>query len=263
MVRPHEMINMLWQPPSTRQGRIIRKEKLDRTLPENSKYYGHWGYTIYRTHYGPESDKQWDTLLDASKRQTMLAVGYYQDMPFEDELMHQRAGFLPKTWYYESQKEYSDDIERIKDLFHLDIREDPSLDGLGVHEIRELCLRDRPETQEAMAGRRFKFVLLADRAVFKAMERGEFVVKAVSYDWEDGWNNWGWMRIPTGYLLALWHSLVRRDGNYHTVLSFDGPEEDLEEYIWPGAWDTEPTSECSEIRECIHYTNQKYSGNPV
>ncbi|KAF5565395.1 hypothetical protein FNAPI_1710 [Fusarium napiforme] len=261
MARPYEMIDMLWQPPSTRQGRIIRKAKLDKTLPENSKYYGHWGYTIYRTHYTPGSDKQWDTLLDALKRQTMLAVGYYQDMPFEDELMHQRAGVLPKTWYYESQKQYSDDIKRIKDLFHLDIREDPSFDGLGVNEIREMCLRDRPETEQAMAGRRFKFVLLADKSVFEAMERGEFVVKAVSYDWEDGWNNWGWMRIPTGYLLALWHSLMRKDGKYHTVLSFDDPEEELEEYIWPGAWDTDPTSECSEIRDCIHYTNQKYIGN--
>jgi hypothetical protein len=77
--------------------------KLDKTLPENSKYYGHWGYTIYRTHYSLESDEQWNTLLDALKRQTRLAVGYYQDEPFEDELMHQRADFLPKAWYYESQ----------------------------------------------------------------------------------------------------------------------------------------------------------------
>ncbi|KAH7171569.1 hypothetical protein DER46DRAFT_592400 [Fusarium sp. MPI-SDFR-AT-0072] len=263
MVRPHEMINMLWQPPSTHRGRIRRFEKLDKTLPENSKYYGHWGYTIYRTHYSLESDKQWDTLLDALKRQTMLAVGYYQDMPFEDELMHQRADFLPKTWYYQSQNEYSDDIKRIKDLFHLDIREDSSLDGLGVYEIREMCLRDRPEEEEAMAGRRFNFVLLADREVFKAMERGEFVVKAVSYNWEDGWNNWGWMRIPTGYLLELWHSLMGRDDNYHRVLSFDGPEEDLEEYIWPGGWDTEATSECSEIRKGIHYSNQQWPRNPA
>ncbi|KAF4416171.1 hypothetical protein FACUT_12826 [Fusarium acutatum] len=182
----------------------------------------------------------------------MLAVGYYQDMPFEDELMHQQADFLPKTYYYQSQEQYSDDIKRIKDLFYLDIREDQSLDSLGVHEIREMCLRDRPETQQAIAGHQFKFFLLADRAVFKAIERGELVVKAVSYDWEDGWNNWGWMRIPTGYLLALWHSLVRRDGNYHTVLSFDGPEEDLEEYIWRGGWNADPTNECSEIRMEMH-----------
>ncbi|KAH7228428.1 uncharacterized protein BKA55DRAFT_526890 [Fusarium redolens] len=171
--------------------------------------------------------------------------------------MHQRADFLPKAWYYKSQKEYSDDIKRIKELFHLHIREDPSLDGLGVHEIREICLHDRPEEQEAMAGRRFNFVLLADTAVFQAMERGEFVVKAVSYDWEEGWNNWGWMRIPTSYLLELWHSLMGKDDNYHAVLFFDGPEEDLEEYIWPGGWDTEPTSKCSEIRRCIHYSNQQ------
>ncbi|KAG4272501.1 hypothetical protein FPRO04_10454 [Fusarium proliferatum] len=248
MVGPYEMINMLWQPPFTRVGRGRRLQKLDRTLPENSKYHGHWGYTIYRTHYSSESDKQWDTLLDALKRQTKLAVGYYQDEPFEDELMHQRADFLPKAWYYASQEQYSDDVKRIKDLFHLDIRDNPSLDGLGVHEIREMCRRDRPEEEEAMAGRLFSFVLLADKAVFEAMERGEFVVKAVSYDWRDGWYNWGWMRIPTGYLLELWHSLMGRDDNYHTVLSFDGPEEDLEEYIWSGSWDAESTSQCSEIR---------------
>ncbi|KAG5811646.1 hypothetical protein H9Q74_004544 [Fusarium xylarioides] len=247
MARPHEMINMLWQPPFTRVGRGRRMHKLDKTLPENSKYYGRWGYTIYRTHYSLESDKQWNTLLDALKRQTRLAVGYYQDEPFEDELMHQRADFLPKAWYYESQKQYSDDIKRIKDLFHLDTREDPSLDGLGVHEIREMCLRDRPEEEEAMAGRQFSFVLLADKAVFEAMERGEFVVKAVSYDWRDGWNNWGWMRMPTGYLFVLWQSLMAKDGNYHTELDFDGPEEDLEEYIWRGGWMADSTNKCSEI----------------
>ncbi|KAF4943599.1 hypothetical protein FGADI_13304 [Fusarium gaditjirri] len=257
MVRPHEMIDMLWQPPSTRRGRILHVQRLDRTLPENSKYYGRWGYTIYRTHYSPETDKQWDTLLDALKRQTMLAVVYYQDVPFEDELMHQRDDFSPKAWYYKNQQEYSDDIKRTKDLFSLDVREDPSLNGLGVHEIREVCLRDRPEEQEAMAGRRFNLVLLADKAVFEAIERGEFVIKAVSYDWEDGWNNWGWMRIPTGYLLELWHSLERKDDNYHTVLSFKGPEEDLEEYIWPGSWGTDPTSKCSEIRKYIHYSNER------
>ncbi|KAL5586793.1 hypothetical protein FOBRF1_016663 [Fusarium oxysporum] len=252
MVRPHEMIDMLWQPPSTRIRRGRRMQKLDRMLPENSKYYGYWGYIIYRIHYSLESDKQWDTLLDALKKQTMLAVGYYQDEPFEDELMHQRADFLPKAWYYKSQKEYSDDVKRIKDLFYLDICQDLLLDGLGVYEIREVCLRDRPEEEEAMAGRLFNFVLLADKAVFEAMERGEFVVKAISYDWRDGWNNWGWMRIPTGYLLALWQSLMGKDDNYHTVLSFNGPEEDLEEYIWRGGWNADPTNKCSEIRMEMH-----------
>ncbi|KAF5692431.1 hypothetical protein FDENT_2953 [Fusarium denticulatum] len=247
MARPHEMINMLWQPPSTRVGRVRRFEKLNKTLPENSKYYGHWGYTIYRTHYSLESNKQWDMLLDALKQQTKLAVGYYQDEPFEDELMHQRADFLPKAWYYQSQEEYSDDIKRIKDLFHLDIREDPSLDGQGVHEIHEVCLRDRPEEEEAMAGRLFNFVLLADKEVFEAIERHEFVVKAVSYNWRDVWDNWGWMRIPTGYLLELYHTLMGRDGNYHTVLDFHGPEEDLEEYIWRGDWSVESTNKCSRI----------------
>lgn len=261
VVRPYEMIDMLWQPPSTRVGRIHRFEKLDRNLPENSKYYGHWGYTIYRTHYSPESDKQWDTLLDSLRRQTMLAVGYYQDVAFEDELMHQRADLLPKKWYYQSQKEYSDDIKRIKDLFHLDVRDDSSLDGLGVHEIRELCIRDRPEEKEAMAGHQFNFVLLVDREVFEAMERGEFVVKAVSYNWRDGLNNWGWMRIPTGYLLELWHSLMGRDDDYHKVLSFDGPEEELKEYTWSGGWDTAATSECSEIRKGIHYSSQQWPRN--
>ncbi|KAF5697879.1 hypothetical protein FGLOB1_12452 [Fusarium globosum] len=248
MVRPYEMIDMLWQPPSTRVGSGRRMQKLDRTLPENSKYYGHWGYTIYRTHYSRESDKQWDALLDALKRQTMLAVGYYQDEHFEVELMHQRADLLPKAWYYSSQKEYSDDVKRIKDLFYLDIRQDPSLDGLGVQELREVCLRDRPDEEEAMAGRLFNFVLFADKAVFEAMERGEFVVKAMSYDWREGWNNWGWMRIPTGYLLVLWQSLMGKDDNYHTVLSFKGPEEDLEDYTWCDGWNADPTNKCSEIR---------------
>ncbi|KAH7147282.1 hypothetical protein DER46DRAFT_515344 [Fusarium sp. MPI-SDFR-AT-0072] len=120
-----------------------------------------------------------------------------------------------------------------------------------------MCLRDRPEEEKAMAGRQFNFVLLADKAVFEAMERGEFVIKAVSYDWQDGWNDWGWMRILTGYLLALWHAFMETDDPYHSVLQFHGLEEDLEEYLWPGDFAIDATSKCSEIRKCIHYSGQK------
>ncbi|KAL2687925.1 hypothetical protein Neosp_005495 [[Neocosmospora] mangrovei] len=157
-------------------------------LPENFKYYGHWGYTIYRTYYGPESDEHWDTLLDALKRQTSLALAYHEDDEVYNSNMRQRR------WGHCSHKnkdEYMDDLERLKKLFHLDPRENSSLlDGLDVRQLRKVCLDEHTEAEKTMAGRMFHFALVADEAVLKDIARGEFVVKAVAYDWEDKGEYW-------------------------------------------------------------------------
>ncbi|KAF4998535.1 hypothetical protein FDECE_11753 [Fusarium decemcellulare] len=206
-------------------------------LPKNFKYYGNWGFSIYRTYYSPDSDEHWDVLLDALRRQTSLALGYYEDTD-----------------------EDGDDLMRLKKLFRLDPREDPSvLGGLDLRQLREVCLHEHPGAEETMAGRHFYVVLVADESVLKDIAKGEFVVKAVSYDWVKGCENWGWMRVPTGYLLELWHSLMLWvHNNTHRALRFDGPEEDLHEYIWPGDSAANPSGKCSEIRPGLfHYSAQR------
>ncbi|KAM5351165.1 hypothetical protein ACJ41O_003888 [Fusarium nematophilum] len=227
----NEMIDSVWSPP-----RGVKRQYKSRKHPDNFQYYRQWGFTIYRTYYGPQSDKHWNMLLGALKQQTSLAFGYFEDKEDVDQ----------------------GDVQRLKELFHLDTREDASLlDGLDVGGIRALCKREEFNDKPAMAGKLFSFVLLADESVLRDIETGEFIIKAVSLDWYQGFPGWGWMRIPTGYLLDLWQTLMRRAHHTEGILDFNGPEQDLKDYVWPGDLVLEPTGVCSEVRRlCFHYSGQ-------
>ncbi|KAM6507191.1 hypothetical protein FALCPG4_018573 [Fusarium falciforme] len=229
------MIDLLWSPP-----RGVKRQYRSRKHPDNFHLYRQWGFPIYRTYYGLKSDKHWNMLLDAMKQQTKLAFGFYED----DEDVDQG------------------DVQRLKDLFHLDTHEDASiLDGLDVQGIRALCQGQLEEFNEkpGMAGKLFRFVLLADESVFEDIKKGEFVIKAVSLKWDEGYEvGWGWMRIPTGYLLNLWEKLTRWEFHTEEALPFDGPEQDLDDYVWPGDLAIEPTGVCSEVRRLgFHYSGQR------
>lgn len=230
-----QMIDLFWSPP-----RGVKRQHISRKHPDNFQYYRQWGFTIYRTYYGPQSDKYWNMLLGALKQQTRLAFGYYENNEDVEEDVDQG------------------DVQRLKDLFHLNTREDASLlDGLDVGGIRALCQSEGFDDKRAMADRHFDFVLLADESVLKDIARGEFIVKAISLKWREGFSGWGWMRIPTGYLLQLWDELTRSSYDTERVLGFDGPEKDLEDYVWPGDIAFEPTGVCSEVRPlCFHYSGQ-------
>ncbi|KAJ4027417.1 hypothetical protein NW756_014487 [Fusarium oxysporum] len=171
-----------------------------------------------------------------------------------------------------------DDIQWLKDLFQLDVREDPSLEGVDVRGLREFCSAERsrekeiietphrrtftttrPRETQGMADWLFDYVLLADEAVLMDVERGEFVVKAVSFKWKDGKfdSTWGWMRIPTGYLLELWHHLMLNNLRTEHALSFYRDEGELEDLIWAGDASTDCTGDYSEVRPgSHHYSNQ-------
>ena len=83
MVRPYEMLDMLDVPPPLRM----------QPTPSRVKCYMYWGFTIYRTHYSPQSDKQWEVLLDCLNRQMTLALGYFRDQEWEDEVLWQKADY--------------------------------------------------------------------------------------------------------------------------------------------------------------------------
>ncbi|KAM0227736.1 hypothetical protein ACHAPO_011304 [Fusarium lateritium] len=244
----NQMIDYVWGIP-----RGTKVEPGGRKNPDNHQHYRKWGFTIYRTYYGKKSDENWQSLLYSLRHQTKLAFGTYEDDEETDE----------------------DDRRKIQELFHLDTREDPLvLDGLDVRGLREFCnaeklketeviqrgnmklrVSTRPREGQAMADFLFNFVLLADEAILKDIERGEFVVKAVSLLWHND-SGWGWMRIPTGYLLDLWMFLMWHDDRTEYCFDFRGSEENLENHIW---WDTQVdgTGECSEIRHWRHYSTQK------
>ncbi|EXM21441.1 hypothetical protein FOTG_10681 [Fusarium oxysporum f. sp. vasinfectum 25433] len=104
-----------------------------------------------------------------------------------------------------------------------------------------------------MAGASFCFVLVADKAVLEGIARNDFVVKALGYDWEgrieDG--GWGWVRLQTGRLLELWGALLLSqlmDTSKYYSLSFEGPERDLETYLWIGDMSLPSLGDCSEAQ---------------
>ncbi|KPA37662.1 hypothetical protein FLAG1_09516, partial [Fusarium langsethiae] len=224
-------------------------------------YFRKWGFTIYRNYHGKKSDEAWQMLLYSLRHQTRLGFGAYENG---------------------ANVEYNvdpDDIQQLKDLFLLEAREDPSqLEGLDIRGLRKFYKAERSRESEIIktANRRllkttkcretqgmadwvFDYVLLADEAVLNDIARGEFIVKAVSFRWNDGDfdSTWGWMRIPTGYLLELWHHLILNDYRTEHALSFDGDEEEPENLIWAGDAATDCTGIYSEIRDGPHhYSNQ-------
>ncbi|KAG5656955.1 hypothetical protein KAF25_011124 [Fusarium avenaceum] len=243
-----EMMSYVW--------RVYRGTKLKpggRKNPENHHHYCKWGFPIYRTYYSKESDEHWNLLLYNLRHQTKLAFGTYED----DEETNQ------------------DDRRQVRDLFHLQVHEDPSLlDGLDVRGIRDFCnaekLKDtevresfgeelrvstRPREDRCMADNLFSFVLLADEAVLKDVKRGISIVKAISLSW-NGYTGYGWVRIPTGYLLDLWTYLMWNDDRLDRALSFSGSEDDLAQQVWPGHAALDYTGDCPEIRPWRHYDNQ-------
>lgn len=149
------------------------------------------------------------------------------------------------------------DVQKLKDLFYLDAYQDPTaLEGLDVRGLREYCNNHEVKISTAMADCVFHFVLLANKSVLEDIEKGTFVVKAVSLLW-DGHPGWGWVRLPTGYLIELWQQLLRYRADTESALHFFRPEEDLNDYIWAGDLANHKTGRCSEICDLrCHYGSE-------
>ncbi|KAG8673739.1 hypothetical protein FPOAC2_07203 [Fusarium poae] len=242
------MIDYVWKSPKPPPG--TKRRALDRTHPDNFKYFRNWGFTIYRTYYGPESDESWNTLLQVLTQQTRLALGY-----------HDTDRLRAKDWrwanFYKGDKAtYPDLINIMKRLFRLFPREDPDrLAGLDVAGIRKLCLEEgeQAESEKNMVGTRLKFVLVADEAVLKDIANDIFVVKTVGYDWDpiQDSRSWGWMRLATGDLLEFWEMILMADeysiSKYYDIF-FKGSEEDLEKHVWWGSASLSRFGDCSRVQ---------------
>jgi hypothetical protein len=250
-----EMLEHLWQPPRNEMGAKIRG--LNRSAPENARYYRNRGFMIYRTYYGLDSDKHWNNLLYALKQQMRLALGIYEDKELREADEDWKRG------PYKNEARYMRQLNLFRDLFHLVPREDPFLlDGLDVHAIRNVCREEHSEAEEKIYGPCFSFALVADEAVLKDIARGESVIKAVGYDWDPTryTSGWGWDRIPTHDLLNFWEMLFNADlesrGKYYW-LHFDGPEKDLEKHIWAGDFSLPgPFGDCSRAQTADPETGQ-------
>ncbi|KAG9495651.1 hypothetical protein J7337_012205 [Fusarium musae] len=139
-------------------------------------------------------------------RQTRLALGYHENEKIYQEDPRQKQRF------YADKSDYVDDINRLKKLFRLTVREDLSvLDGLDIPQIREVCRKELPEASKNIEGAKSCFVFVADEEVLNDITRGVFVIKVVGYDWDEDRLGQGWMRIRTGEVLELWQALLLWD----------------------------------------------------
>jgi hypothetical protein len=249
------MIDFLWRPPRKEPG--VKSHPLDRKDSENFQYYHNWGFTVYRTHYDPDSDKHWETLIDAMTRQTYLALGYHEAERIFQNDRKQMWGL------YANKSEYVDDINQLKKLFRLPVREDSSLlDGLDTTQIRELCREELPEARKNIEGAKSCFVFVADESVLRDIARGVFVIKVVGYDWDEDRAGQGWMRIPTGDVLSLWETLLLYDymgSDVYEEIDYRWFGEELEKYTWPGDASIYPTGGCSEARTAYPRSRPGYS----
>ncbi|KAH6953497.1 hypothetical protein DER45DRAFT_575957 [Fusarium avenaceum] len=238
-----EITQYLWRPPRKEPG--SKSRALNRSDPENYKYYRNWGFNIYRTYYGEGSDKHWHTLLDALRRQTHLAVGFYDNREVMENDKYWKQG------PYRNEARYMSHVKLFKELFRLFPREDPVLlDGLGIDGIREVCLKEHPDAKKNMEGARFCFALVADEAVLKGISQDKYFVKAVGYDWTDSDGGWGWDRLRTCQLLDLWEMLFVTDSEGRSKyydMNHNGPEEELEKHVWLGDFALPFFGECSQV----------------
>ncbi|KAF5678235.1 hypothetical protein FCIRC_6518 [Fusarium circinatum] len=179
-------------------------------------------------------------------RQTLLALGYHEDEEMFKNDKRQIRGL------YSNKSEYLEDIARLKKLFRLSIREDASLlDGLDIHQIRQVCVKELPEARKNIEGANHCFALVADEAVLKDVARGVFVIKAVGYDWDEDRASQGWVRMLTADILCLWESLLLYDYICHDIyaaIHHDVSGGDLDKDTWEGLPCIEPLGDCSEAR---------------
>lgn len=192
------------------------------TLPGDLNDTKNWGFTVYRTYYGPSSDENWDKLLTTAKREAIEEVMKWSD----DE-----SG------------------EKLKPPFRLDDRSDVSLlsgvDRRGLIQIYNDGIGGSP-----MPTRGPHVFLYADGEVLDQVSQGIFNLKAVGAEEEsredippqEGDEDfgepryWGWMKIETRQILELWGGLEW--SHAECVIMWTENQADLEEQVWDG-WDAD------------------------
>lgn len=178
-----------------------------------SHFYRNWGFTIYRTAYGPATDQQWSTLLAKINEQVLDEIDTYS-----------KPG--PGGREEAQENEENAIADQLRGLFRLDPRSDVTLLGdKGINEVRAVYKdqatqsspEDLPLMHDSGAQRIF---LLADADVLEGVDRDAyFWVKCVEADHEDrpvrntrmGPPWLGWMKMTTRSVVDLSYELPVRD----------------------------------------------------
>ena len=193
---------------------------LRRDNPSGSpdKAYTQWGYTLYRTAYGPGTDRQWAMLVETIRTVVRVSLECLQrEAEFEcqreaefgryDEEAHAAQVLLglfrldPRSDYDTLQGKDMDELDALRDLYQTDPFDWQSASKNMVLDDGE---EDRPSPD------RF---LLADREVLERVDDGIFHVKFVDADFYERdyvhvnsrveRSHYGWMQLPVVAIIWL------------------------------------------------------------
>jgi hypothetical protein len=173
----------------------------------------HWGFTIYRTGYGPSSDQQWQRLLET------IQAGAYE-------------GAFDAIESEEEDPKRDAEFQELWSLFRLDARSDPALAGLDMDQLRQLYNSGEGGQPMNSDFNLHRIFLLADEQVlsdpaasclYAPPKPMNFpVVKCVDVDYraEDhiprdtrvgGQRYFGWMRMKAASVADFWVRLGMRE----------------------------------------------------
>jgi hypothetical protein len=177
------------------------KEWLNELLiPSDDDYAGHryrsWGFTIYRTGYGPSSDQQWQRLLktiqSGAHEEAFDAIESEEEDPKDDP-----------------------EFQKLWSLFRLDARSDPALAGLDMDQLRQLYNSGdggQPMNADFNLHRIFLFaddeVLSGDDSVVKCVDADYRAEDYVPRNTRVGGQRYfGWMRMNARSVTNFWVEL--------------------------------------------------------
>ncbi|OAK94636.1 hypothetical protein IQ06DRAFT_298158 [Phaeosphaeriaceae sp. SRC1lsM3a] len=166
-------------------------------LSENLDDFRNWGFTIYRTAYGPSTDQRWQQLLEKIQTKAHAATPRVCETTADDPA-----------------------VQQVWSLFRIDARSDPALDRLSMEQLRLLYKTGDGSVPMNANLRSHRVFLLADGKVLS--DADTFLVKCVSADyeaadhvprntWQGGQWYFGWMLMKSAEIVELWNELEFED----------------------------------------------------
>lgn len=186
---------------------VFPKDRIVEPEEDHEQFLTKWGFTIYRTYYGPGSDDQWSELLQNIAGSVQEGLSELDDA-----------------------EEEPDAFTKARDQFRLDARSDPAtLDGLTLEDVRQLYLEGSGGQPMNTENRPWRLFLLADAQVLQDSELGLLKVAAADYDpvaavpRHGRQRYFGWITMPTSAVLDLYLELEGFQFNQIVKRTSGGP----------------------------------------
>jgi hypothetical protein len=175
------LVKRTWRPPFN----------VDIFPDDHDKHYKPWGFTLYRTCYGPESNQQWDLLINNISTAVLARLMTCRDQ-----------GDDPKNFSI------------ITENFKLDTRSDPNtLDGLTIEAVSQHYHDevDKPMQMTTSLTPDHKIFLLADEETLQNLDSGVLKVVQAAPSGNDPECYFQWMRLDSKFLIDFWVDLENSD----------------------------------------------------